>query len=238
MPDPAAAPVVETPAPAPANGTSNGKPAAAAPAVPAGLADALKALSALPPEKLAEVGKFVDGIVNPKPAAEAKAPEAPKEAPPDPHPMPDGLVGLPTKSFQWVPECWRNDTYVHNGETFYRAALHGLFIAVDTRPAVPVLAIALWEPLRVLDRRGKIIEAAPEGSIVLVDVTPSLLTLADMDVSAGCPHIAIRPTRFTTSTSGAETWFFDVQVEPDARNPNLPKLYSKESALRKRGVRR
>lgn len=235
MPDPAAAPVVETPAPAPANGTSNGKPAA--PAVPAGLADALKALSALPPEKLAEVGKFVEGIVSPKPTAEAKAPEAPKEEP-DPHPMPDGLVALPTKSFQWTPECWRNDTYVHNGETCYRPVLHGVYILTDTRPAVPALAIALWEPLRVVDRRGKVIEAAPEGSIVLVDVTPSLLTLADMDVSAGCPHIAIRPTRFATSTSGAETWFFDVQVEPDRRNPQLPKLYTRESALGKRGVKR
>lgn len=236
MPDPAAAPVVETPAPAPANGTTNGKAPAAAPAVPAGLADALKALSAMPPERLAEVGKFMEGIISPKAAAEAKA--EPKEAPADPHPFPDGMVPLPTKSFQWTPECWRNDTYMHNGELVYRPILNGLFIAVDTRPAVPCLAFALWEPLRALDRRGKIVEAAPEGSIVLVDATPSLLTIMDINVTDGCPHVAIRPTRFTLSPNGAEVWFFDPQIEPDSRNPGLPKLYSKESALRKRGVKR
>ena len=228
MPDPAVAPVVETPSPAPANGT-NGKVAPQKPS----LGDILRALS--PEDKVAakeEIDAAFAGEVKP----DAKAEEA--KAPPDPHPMPDGMVALPTKSFQWTPECWRSDTYTHNGEVCYRQTLHGVYLQADMRPAIPALAFALWEPLRVVDRRGRIIEAAPEGSVVLVDATPALLTLLDMDVSNGCPHVAIRPTRFTTSTSGAETWFFDVQVEPDRRNPQLPKLFTRESALGKRGVKR
>ena len=225
MPDPAAAPVVETPAPAPANGkTAQAKPS---------LSDILKALS---PEDVKEAKAAFDALLGGAKTADAKATDAPKEVP-DPHPFPDGMVPLPTKSFQWTPECWRNDTYMHNGELVYRPILNGLFIAVDTRPAVPCLAFALWEPLRALDRRGKIVEAAPEGSIVLVDATPSLLTIMDINVTDGCPHVAIRPTRFTLSPNGAEVWFFDPQIEPDSRNPGLPKLYSKESALRKRGVK-
>jgi len=227
MPDPAVAPVVETPAPAPANGK------APAPAKPS-LADVLRGLSPADVEEAKKV--FADLVGGAVPKAEAKPEEKKPEA--DPHPMPDGLVALPTKSFQWTPDCWRGDTYAINGETHYRPILHGVYLAADTRPAVPALIFALWEPLRVMDRRGKIVEAAPDGSVVLVDATPSLLTLLDTDVSQGCPHVAVRPTRSTVSTSGAEVWFFDVQVEPDRRNPQLPKLYTRESALGKRGVKR
>jgi hypothetical protein len=161
----------------------------------------------------------------PPQAQETARPRDPREAPPH-------YVPVLEQALMWTMSAIER-TIDGNGRG---TPLHGRLLGELDRGKErdPLLMFFLDEPLLVSDRTGRRFVEARPGQRVVVHASHALRSLLPLTRLDGCPIVHLLPTGILVGVNGEREVGFEVNVEPDPRDPRNPRLVSRESLLGRR----
>lgn len=160
------------------------------------------------------------------PPQETARPRDPREAPPH-------YVPVLEQALLWSMDAIERTI---DPATGLGAPMHGRLLGELDRGKErdPLLLFFLDEPLLVSDRTGRRFVEARPGQRVVVHACHALRSLLPLTRLDGCPVVHLLPTGILRMVNGEREVGFEVNVEPDPRDPRNPRLVSRESLLGRR----